>query len=77
MADTPGAAWALAHAHPEPTFIAQPGQTSAALTPLPVWSLRVDAATTDALASVGVETISSLLYLSRSSLAPRFGQTLL
>ena len=77
MADTAGAAWALAHAYPEPTFIAQPGQTSAALTPLPVWSLRVDAATTDALASVGVETISSLLYLPRSSLAPRFGQTLL
>jgi protein ImuB len=77
IADTPGAAWALAHAYPEPTFIAQPGQTSAALTPLPVWSLRVDATTTDALASVGVETISSLLYLPRSSLAPRFGQTLL
>jgi len=77
MADTAGAAWALAHAHPEPTFIAPPGQTSAALTPLPVWSLRVDAATTEALASVGVETISSLLYLPRSSLAPRFGQTLL
>ena len=73
MADTPGAAWAIAHAHPEPAFIAEPGQTAAQLAPLPVWSLRIDAKTTAALSKVGVETIEALLYLPRSSLSSRFG----
>lgn len=77
IADTPGAAWALAHAHPDPTVIANPGQTAAFLAPLPVWALRIDPRTRTALASVGVETIASLLYLPRSSLASRFGQAAL
>ncbi|MHC4695898.1 MAG: Y-family DNA polymerase, partial [Planctomycetota bacterium] len=76
IADTPGGAWAIAHAHPEPAVIAGPGQTSAELVPLPVWSLRIDPKTIASLASVGVETIASLLYLPRSSLASRFGEAL-
>ena len=77
IADTPGAAWALARAHPESAVISRPGQTAADLVPLPVWSLRIDAKTTAALASVGVETVASLLHLPRSSLASRFGEELL
>lgn len=77
VADTPGGAWALAHAHPESAFIAQPGQTAAHVGPLPVWALRITPRTQAALASVGVDTIASLLYLPRSSLVSRFGQTLL
>ncbi len=77
IADTLGAAWALAHAHPEPAVISAPGQTAAFVAPLPVSSLRIDEGTVGALASVGVETIESLLHLPRSSLACRFGQGLL
>jgi len=77
VADTPGAAWAIAHAHPEPAVVAEPGQTAAELAPLPVWSLRIGPETTAALASVGVETIAALLYLPRSSLTSRFGEELL
>lgn len=77
IADTPGAAWALAHAHSEPAVIAPPGECAAYITPLPVWSLRVEQSPLAALAKVGVETIQSLLYLPRSSLAMRFSEQLL
>jgi protein ImuB len=77
IADTPGAAWAVAHAHPEPAVVVPPGQSAAYLAPLPVWSLKIDDKTTAALASVGVKTIESLLYLPRSSLAFRFGDAVL
>jgi len=76
-ADTVGAAWALSHAHPQPTVIAESGRTAADLAPLPVWSLRIDDDVVAALASVGVETVGSLLHLPRSSLASRFGEGLL
>jgi len=77
IADTPGAAWALVHAHSEPAVIAEVGQTAAELAPLPVWSLRIGPKTTAALASVGVETIGSLWRLPRSSLGSRFGDALI
>jgi len=77
IADTLGAAWALAHAHPQPAVITEPGQTPADLAPLPVWSLRIDAPVVDKLATVGVLTIGSLFHLPRSSLTSRFGETLL
>ena len=77
VADTPGAAWAISHADPEPAVIAEPGATAAYLAPLPAWSLRIDAATTATLGSVGVKTVGSLLYLPRSSLTSRFGDGLL
>lgn len=77
IADTAGAAWALAHAHGEAALVVPPGQSAAYLAHLPVWSLRINAETTAALASVGVETVASLLHLPRSSLASRFGDELL
>ncbi len=77
VADAPGAAWALVHAHREPEFISAPGLTAADLTPLPVWSLRVDEKTVEALRLVGVETVGALLHLPRSSLASRFGEGVL
>ena len=77
IADTPGGAWALSHAHEDPAVIAEPGQTAAELASLPVWSLRIGDRTTAALASVGVETIGSLWRLPRSSLGSRFGDGLI
>ncbi len=77
VADTPGGAWAIAHARRAPAFVSAPGEVIADLALLPVWSLRIDDRTTDALASVGVDSVASLLHLPRSSLASRFGDTLL
>ncbi|MBI4719083.1 MAG: DNA polymerase Y family protein [Planctomycetes bacterium] len=73
IADTLGAAWALAHAHPDAAVIAEPGQTAAYVAPLPVWSLRIDRASVAMLDCMGVETVEALLHLPRSSLAMRFG----
>src|SRR4051812_31408878 len=42
LADTVGAAHALARFAPEPLIIAMPGQTNAALAPLPLAALRLD-----------------------------------
>ncbi len=77
LADTPGAAWALAHAHADAAVIVPPGQTTAALAPLPVWSLRLSAETTASLAALGVDTVATLLYLPRASLTSRFGEEVL
>ncbi|MCH8242001.1 MAG: DNA polymerase Y family protein [Planctomycetes bacterium] len=77
IADTLGAAWAVAHAHPDEAVVVPAGCTTTELTLLPVWSLRVDAKIAESLALVGVETIASLLYLPRSSLTSRFGEGLL
>lgn len=77
IADTPGAAWAIAHAHREPVVVTDPGAGVGDLTSLPVWSLRIDEKTTLALHKIGVRTVASLLHLPRSSLASRFGDALL
>ena len=77
LADTAGAAWALAHAHPADTIIAPPGRTAATLAHLPVAALRIDQHTVTALHTLGVETVEALLYLPRSSLGSRFGDNLL
>ncbi|MFQ5415265.1 MAG: DNA polymerase Y family protein, partial [Phycisphaerae bacterium] len=76
IADTPGAAWAIAHADARPAVIAPPGRVVSYLAPLPVWSLRIDHAVAARLHAVGVMTIESLLHLPRSSLPARFGEQL-
>ncbi len=77
VADTAGAAWAMAHAGDEPAMISPPGQVAADLAPLPVWSLRIDAKTASTLTSIGVDSVASLFHLPRSSLAARFSGSLL
>ena len=77
LADTPGAAWALAHTHPADLIVAPPGQTAAALAPLPVAALRINQETVAALQSLGAHTIEAVLHLPRSSLGSRFGDQLL
>jgi protein ImuB len=76
LADTPGAAHALAVAGAEPMCIAPPGQASAWLAPLPPAALRIDERSVRRLDSVGVRTIGDLLMLPRSSLPARFGTQL-
>jgi protein ImuB len=82
VAPTPGAAWALA-AFQSRAVSARSCQFTAecdlpsALAPLPPEALRLEAGTTELLASLGVRTIGQLLRLERKSLAVRFGAGLL
>ena len=73
MADTRGAAWALAHYGPEPLAIAPRGQTRAAIAALSVAALRLDLEAAQGLAALGLATIGDAASIPRGSLARRFG----
>jgi len=74
MADTRGAAWALARFG---GGIAQSGATRAAIAPLPVAALRIDETLCGGLRRLGLHTIGQVLDLPRATLARRFGAGLL
>ncbi|MFO0838552.1 MAG: DNA polymerase Y family protein [Phycisphaerae bacterium] len=73
IADTVGAAYALATAGAEVLCIVPPGQGSAALAGLPPDALRLEADAARRLEQLGVRSIGDLLMLPRSSLPSRFG----
>ncbi len=73
LADTPGAAWALAR-YGGPGAVAPPGGTARALERLPVGALRLDGETAASLAHLGLRRIGDLYGIPRGSLAARFGQ---
>ncbi len=75
VADTAGAAWALARFAKE--SIAPPGGQAALLAPLPVAALRLDEAAAAQLPRLGLTRIGRLMELPRGQLARRFGQGLL
>jgi protein ImuB len=50
-----------------------PGETRAALAPLPIAALRVDEATVAALAQVGLRRVGDLMGMPRAGLARRYG----
>ncbi len=72
IADTPGAAWALARFGDGQT-IAGKGETRKTLGPLPVTALRMDAATLEGLRLMGLKTLGDLYAMPRASLAARYG----
>lgn len=77
IAGTRAAAWALAHAGGEaPTIIAN-GAEAAALAPLPVPLLRLDAALLAPLHDLGLRRIGDLMPHDRPALARRFPPALL
>src|SRR5262245_17644003 len=76
IADTVGAAWGLAHYGGTPIWT-PPGQTEAALLPLPVAALRLPDETVCCLADLGIERIGELITLPRSSLPARLGPIVL
>lgn len=76
VADTPGGAHALAICGRALLTIAPPGQTSAALAPLPAAALRLDPRAVEQLDLVGVRTVGDLLMLPRAGLRSRFGDAL-
>ncbi len=77
IADTIGAAWALARAGPARTIVVPKEETVAALMPLPPWSLRLADNVLGSLDLLGVNRIETLLHLPRASVAARFGDAVL
>lgn len=75
VADTAGAAWALARY--SKTAIAPPGGQGALLATLPVAALRLDEEAAAQLPRLGLTKIGRLMGLPRAGLARRFGPALL
>lgn len=80
VADTPGAAWALARTVPAAhhrlvPVICPPGQHSARLAPLPIAALRIDGRPLELLHRLGVERIADLTAMPRAALVRRVGTT--
>lgn len=74
LADTRGAAWALAHAG---GGIAAPGRVAEHLTDLPVALLRIPHDMDTGLQRLGLRRIGDLMAAARGPVARRFGQDLL
>lgn len=72
LADTPGAAHALAHFGGGCTVV-DPGAARAALAPLPVAALRVGEEVVQSCRRLGLRTVADLYPLARASIASRFG----
>ena len=77
LADTPGAAHALARCGTEPFIIAPVGKGPDFLAALPVTALRVPEPVLEALHRLGFETIASVIAAPRAPLMRRFGTILL
>jgi protein ImuB len=72
IADTPGAAWALARLSPAPETIAPAGRTREAIANLPLEGLRLEADALVLLRRFGLKRIDELYGLPRAGLARRF-----
>src|SRR5580700_2580870 len=77
VADTPGAAWALARFHKTPSFVLPCGQEATALAPLPIAALRLASDTRATLRRLGFKTVGMLLGKPRAPFAARFPTELL
>jgi protein ImuB len=73
IADTVGAAWALARFGKEPITIADPGGQHAALLDLPPKALRLEQATLERLHKLGLKQIGQFIHMPRATLQKRFG----
>lgn len=76
MADTIGAAWAIARFGKVKPIIESGGQAEALLS-LPPAALRLDPMITERLQKLGLRSIHSFIHMQRSALRRRFGQQLL
>jgi protein ImuB len=72
VADTPGAAWALARFAADGTLAPRGGQ-AAALAPLPPAALRLQPETAAQIERLGLTRIEQLMQIPRGPLAKRFG----
>jgi protein ImuB len=76
VADTIGAAWAVACATSSATLVPT-DRLEAALAPLPIAVLRLNESTLTTLGHLGITIVSELLALPRAALSSRFGPELL
>jgi protein ImuB len=74
MADTPGAAYAVARFSADPIRIVRPGGTEDALRLLPVAALRLPSEISIALCDMGLKCIGQVAGTPRPSLSVRFGE---
>lgn len=76
IADTLGAAWAMARfaEASENAVILPPGEVRTALVSLPIEALRLDSITAQGLRRVGLKQIRDLYAMPRDALARRFGE---
>ncbi|MES2343116.1 MAG: DUF6504 family protein [Pseudomonadota bacterium] len=72
IADTPGAAWALAH-YGQDGAIAEPGRQISLLAPLPPAALRLAPETAAQIDRLGLKALAQLFVIPRAPLARRFG----
>lgn len=77
MADTPGAAYAVARYGRPPCAIIPPGGSVAAIAGLPIAALRLDGEIAAGLRRLGFDTIGALDATPRAPLARRFGAAVL
>ena len=77
VADSRGAAHALARHAARPTFVAPPGHGASVLAPLPLEALRLPETMSSDLRVLGFERIGDLLAQPRAPLARRFGPELI
>lgn len=76
MADTPGAAWAIARYGKEEPII-KSGEQASALMSLPPVALRLEEATLQRLQKLGLYQVKSFIAMPRASLRRRFGPGML
>ena len=76
IADTTGAAWALARCGDSESVVVPVGAARSALAPLPIAALRLDPALASELERLGLRRIGDLYALPRPALAARFGEAL-
>jgi protein ImuB len=76
MADTIGAAWALAH-YGQRSCIVKPGDQAAAMLSLPPAALRLEAETLERLYKLGLREIKDFISIPRPAMRRRFGQSFL
>ncbi|MDF7776198.1 DNA polymerase Y family protein [Sphingomonas sp. AOB5] len=76
IADTPGAAWALAHHARDPVTLCPPGGHAEAIAGLPTASLRIESAQVELLRRFGIERVGQLAEIPRAPLVKRFGATI-
>lgn len=76
LADTWGAAHALARYSDKAVCIIPPGKSGNAIAPLPVSALRLDRDLVEELLLLGIETIGELAAKPRAPLARRYGPTM-
>ncbi|MDF1600921.1 DNA polymerase Y family protein [Mesorhizobium sp. YIM 152430] len=76
IADTWGAAHALARFRRETIVVANSAHGPQILEPLPLWALRIDDATAHGLVKLGFRTVGDVLAQPRAPLVRRFGTEL-